>query len=104
MVQAVSTARVLATRSANVKPEFENAEGEAIDAVTREVPENTAARRPVGARIVAKDPENDTLTYTLDGTDAALRSPSTAGHRPVDDEGCAGQGDEGQLHRYGYGD
>ena len=29
-VQAVSTARVLATRSANVKPEFENAEGEAI--------------------------------------------------------------------------
>ena len=30
-VQAVSAARVLATRSTNVKPEFKNAEGEAID-------------------------------------------------------------------------
>ena len=33
-VQAVSAARVLVTRSTNVKPEFENAEGEAIDAVS----------------------------------------------------------------------
>ena len=70
-LQAVSTARVLATRSSNVKPEFENAEGDEIDDVTREVPENTAARRPVGARIVAKDPDNDTLTYTLSGDHAA---------------------------------
>ena len=71
-VQAVSGARVLATRSSNVKPEFENAEGDEIDGVTREVPENTAARRPVGARIVAQDPENDTLTYTLATDDTAF--------------------------------
>ena len=69
-VQAVSAARVLVTRSTNVKPEFENAEGEEIiGVITREVPENTAAGQPVGAPIVAKDPEGDTLTYTLDGTD-----------------------------------
>ena len=69
-VQAVSAAKVLVTRSTNVKPEFKNAEDVAIDDVTREVPENTAAGQPVGARIVAKDPEGDTLTYTLDGADA----------------------------------
>ena len=71
-VQAVSAARVLATRSENVEPEFKNAEGEAIDDVTREVPENTAARQPVGAPIVAEDPENDTLTYTLATGDIAF--------------------------------
>ena len=41
-VQAVSAAKVRAARSTNVKPEFKDAEGEEIEAVTREVPENTA--------------------------------------------------------------
>ena len=92
-VQAVSAARVLVTRSTNVKPEFKNAEGEEIDAVTREVPENTAARRPVGARIVAQDPEGDTLTYTLATLDTAFTIDRATGQLmtkvPLDKETMA---------------
>ena len=39
---------------------------------TRSVPENTAAGQPIGAPVAAVDPDNeDTLTYSLGGTDAA---------------------------------
>ena len=39
---------------------------------TRSVPENTAAGQPIGAPVAADDPDNeDTLTYSLGGTDAA---------------------------------
>ena len=39
---------------------------------TRSVPENTAAGQPIGARVAAVDPDNeDTLTYSLGGTDAS---------------------------------
>ncbi|RKU05536.1 hypothetical protein C6503_27085 [Candidatus Poribacteria bacterium] len=38
---------------------------------TRSVAENTAAGENIGEPVTATDPENDTLTYTLSGTDAA---------------------------------
>ena len=37
---------------------------------TREVPENTEAGENIGAPVTAIDPDNDTLTYTLGGTDS----------------------------------
>ena len=40
-------------------------------AVELNIPENTEANRPVGAPVSATDDENDTLTYTLGGTDTA---------------------------------
>ena len=40
-------------------------------ATTRSVAENTAAGRNVGAAVAATDTDNDPLTYTLGGTDAA---------------------------------
>ena len=38
---------------------------------TRSIAENTAAGIHIGAPVAATDADNDTLTYTLDGTDAA---------------------------------
>ena len=38
---------------------------------TRSVAENTSANVNIGNAVAATDPENDTLTYTLSGTDAA---------------------------------
>jgi len=37
---------------------------------TRSIAENTAANTNIGNAVAATDPENDTLTYTLSGTDA----------------------------------
>ena len=51
---------------ANTAPEFVN--GASAD---REVAENTAAGTDIGAPVRATDPENDTLEYSLEGTDAA---------------------------------
>ena len=68
---ATSAYGVLEQRSTNVAPEFQDSNGDAITgAITREVPENTAKGRPVGAPVVATDPEGDRLTYTLDETGA----------------------------------
>ena len=39
--------------------------------ITREVAENTSAGENIGAVITATDPDNDTLTYSLGGTDAS---------------------------------
>ena len=50
----------------NTAPEF--ADG---TSTTREVAENTASGQPVGAAVSATDAEDDTLTYTLEGADAA---------------------------------
>ena len=41
---------------------------------TRSVAENTAANTNIGSAVSATDPDNDTLTYTLGGTDAAAFS------------------------------
>ena len=38
---------------------------------TREVPENTAAGEDIGSPVTAMDADNDTLTYSLSGTDMA---------------------------------
>ena len=38
---------------------------------TRTIPENTPAGRNIGAPVAATDPDNDPLTYSLGGTDAA---------------------------------
>ena len=38
---------------------------------TRTIPENTPAGRNIGAPVSATDPDNDPLTYSLGGTDAA---------------------------------
>ena len=43
----------------------------AVATATRSVAENTAAGQSVGAVVTATDADNDTLTYTLEGTDAA---------------------------------
>ena len=52
--------------SVNRRPRFPSTEtGE------RAVPENTRAGVTIGAPVAAVDPENDSLTYTLTGTDAA---------------------------------
>ena len=52
--------------STNTVPMFPDTEDGA-----REVAENTAAGEPVGAPVTAMDADNDTLTYSLDGTDMA---------------------------------
>ena len=49
----------------NVAPEF------ADETATRSIAENTAANTSIGDPVVATDANNDTLTYTLEGTDAA---------------------------------
>ena len=41
------------------------------DTADRSVPENTAAGQNVGAALTATDADSDTLTYTLEGADAA---------------------------------
>ena len=42
-----------------------------LDSTTREVTENSPAGTNVGDPVTATDDDNDTLTYTLEGTDAA---------------------------------
>ena len=59
--QAASTQAVQA--GANRPPEFDSA------TAAREVPENTEAGENIGAPVTAADPDNDTLTYTLEGAD-----------------------------------
>ena len=49
----------------NDAPEFASA------TITRSVNENSAAGTNVGAAVTAVDPDGNTLTYTLGGTDAA---------------------------------
>ena len=49
----------------NNPPEFD------APSATRNVPENTSAGTPIGEPVAATDADNDTLTYSLEGTDAA---------------------------------
>ena len=51
---------------ANTKPVFTDG-----DSATRDVAENTASSANIGTPIAATDADNDVLTYTLGGTDAA---------------------------------
>ena len=52
--------------SINVAPVFTDG-----STTTRSIPENTAASINIGSAVAATDANNDTLTYTLSGTDAA---------------------------------
>ena len=56
---------------ANDPPVFTDDNGNVQTSVPREVAENTPADQPVGDPVAAIDEENDTLTYSLGGTDAA---------------------------------
>ena len=50
------------------------------DSTSRSVAENTATGNNIGSVVAATDADNDTLTYTLSGTDAASFSiDSTSG-------------------------
>ncbi len=53
------------TQKANTAPSFQS------ESATREVAENSAAGVDVGGPVTATDTDDDTLTYTLEGTDAA---------------------------------
>ena len=65
--QAVTTHAVRAVPSTNSAPEFP-----ATETGTRSVAENTLAGENIGDPVAAADPDTaDTLTYTLEGTDAA---------------------------------
>ena len=52
-------------RTGNNPPAF------SADTAARSVAENTAAGQNVGAALTATDADSDTLTYTLEGADAA---------------------------------
>ena len=63
---AASAGLVTVTPSGNTAPTFPSS------TATRSVPENSDAGTNVGAPVTATDPDSgDTLTYTLEGTDAA---------------------------------
>ena len=55
----------------NTAPVFSDSESNPITEAGRSVVENTAADENVGAPVAATDNNGDTLTYALDGTDAA---------------------------------
>ena len=63
-LSAISDNQVLAPPP-NFPPEFSSA------TATREVAENSGAPTPVGAAVTATDAENEQLTYSLSGADAA---------------------------------
>ena len=67
--------KLVTTRSGNAAPVF------GADTATREVPENMAANADVGAVVTATDDDGDTLTYTLEGTDAASFAIDTSSGR-----------------------
>ena len=62
---AVTQNRVRAKPPPNRAPEFPSTE-----TGNRSVPENTPARRNIGAPVAATDDDNDTLTYAISGSDA----------------------------------
>ncbi len=64
--QSIASVTVTVTAAPNTAPVF------ASDTLTRSVAENSASGTNVGAAIpAATDTDNDVLTYTLEGTDAA---------------------------------
>ena len=55
----------------NQPPVFEDTEGNAIAATSREIQEDAAPGTNIGEPVAATDPDDDTLTYSLGGDDAA---------------------------------
>ena len=72
--EAVVSNNAVETDDRNTAPEFPDQDMEADGDQTdqgRMVAENTDADEPVGTPVTATDPNDDTLTYTLGGTDKA---------------------------------
>ena len=63
-----TSAATKAVALANSPPTFKEA---ATPTPTRTVPENTGGGMDIGKPVSADDPDNDTLTYSLSGTDAS---------------------------------
>ena len=61
----MSESAMVVAADVNVAPAF------ASETATRSIPENTAANTNIGDPFTATDPNGDTLTYSLEGTDAA---------------------------------
>ena len=55
----------------NNPPVFQDDEGNVITSTSREIADDAAQGAKIGEPVAATDPEEDTLTYTLDGEDAA---------------------------------
>lgn len=64
-------AHVISDLVVRVEPPSNNAPAFSAPTATRSVPENTPPGRNVGAPVAAMDQDNDPLTYSLGGTDAA---------------------------------
>ena len=74
---------IMRAPDANVAPEFASA------TTSRTVAENTVAGKDIGNPVTATDADSATLTYALDGTDAASFDIDP-GHGPADDQGGLG--------------
>ena len=82
----------------NRAPEFP------AETAARTVSDSTAPRGNVGDPVAATDADNDTLTYTLSGTDAAsFGIGSGTGQITVGRRDDAEREDEGHLHRRRHG-
>ena len=64
-VAATTVTNAVVTTGSNTAPAFSST------TTTRSVAENSPANTDVGAAVTATDDDNDTLTYTLEGADAA---------------------------------
>ena len=56
----------------NMPPEFKDADENALTSVDREVAENSASPTSVGDPVIATDPDDTNLTYSLEGRDAGF--------------------------------
>ena len=72
--EATRSARLAVTATANQQPAFDDG-----PSTTRSVDENTASGVNIGDPVAATDTDNDTLTYSLGGTDAASFTLTTTG-------------------------
>ena len=64
------TATGVSANAVQVEPQTNSAPEFSAATAVRAVPENTLAGRSIGAPLTATDPDNDTLNYSLGGTDA----------------------------------
>ena len=77
---SIGGASRVTVRQVNRAPVFS-----AGNSTTRSVDENSASGANVGARVTASDPDGDSLTYTLAGTDASSFNVAATGQIQVGD-------------------
>ena len=88
MAALPATVRVVAPRVVAPEPEPQVNRAPVFSAgnsTTRSVDENSASGANVGARVTASDPDGDSLTYTLAGTDASSFNVAATGQIQVGD-------------------